>query len=522
MEPVMFVELDGRGPRYAQITRALLAAVTSGTLRPGARLPATRALAAQLGCSRNIVLLAYEQLVLEGYFRARPRAGTFVSTDLPRGAGSVEPRPATSGARRAALAPAGRRLAREAEGARAVTRRTRRCTIDFMYGQCEPDLRVVGHLRRGFGKVLAEPLAFGYGDPAGDEELRSEIAQRLHGSRGVARSAAQIVITNGAQQALDICARLLLEPGDRALVEDPGYEAARAVFRGAGATVVPIAVDAEGLDPSALPHQAGGARLLYVTPSHQFPTGAILSAARRHRVRMWARRRGVHILEDDYDGELRYHGQAIKALAGSEPENDVIYCGTFAKSLFPSVRIGYLALPAGLASAAVSVKWLLDRGASPLLQRLIRNLMRSGEYDRHLRRMQRRYAARRDALVLALQAHLGSEIDVGGDAAGMHLVAWFPKLAPQAVDALAAACKERDVGVYSIARHAVRPLRRGGLILGYGLLDEAAIEAGVRGLAAAYRALIRGLGTTAARRSSTGSRAARRSRAPSKMPRGIQ
>src|SRR5262245_8943916 len=253
IEPTLFVELDGRGPRYAQITRALLGAVTTGALRPGARLPPTRSLAKHLGCSRNIVLLAYEQLVLEGYFQARARAGTFVSTDLPRTAVHVDARPSTSRRRHPPLSPPGRRLVQEAAAARAVTRRTTRYAIDFMYGQCEPDPRVVRHLRRGFGKVLAEPFAFNYGDPAGDEGLRTEIAQRLRGSRGVARPPEQIVITNGAQQALDICARLLLRPGDRALVEDPGYEAAWAVFRAAGATVVPVAVDDEGLDPSALP-----------------------------------------------------------------------------------------------------------------------------------------------------------------------------------------------------------------------------------------------------------------------------
>jgi GntR family transcriptional regulator/MocR family aminotransferase len=490
---VLFVDLDGRGPRYAQITRALVAAVTSGALQPGARLPPTRALARQLGCSRNIVLLAYEQLILEGYLQARPRGGTFVSTDLPASGAAVEPRAARRRRRPPGLRPPGRRLVQEAERARAVTRRLRRWPIDFMYGQCEPDPRVVGHLRRGFGKVLRERFAFGYGDPAGDAGLRAEVAERLRGSRGVARGAEQIVITNGAQQALDLCARLLLQPGDRALVEDPGYEAARAAFHAAGATVVPVKVDAEGLDPAALPARPGAARLLYVTPSHQFPTGAILTAARRHRVRAWARRRGVHIIEDDYDGELRYHGHPIKALAAATVDDDadvdVIYCGTFAKSLFPSVRLGYLALPASLTSSAIAAKWLLDRGSSPLLQRLIRNLMRSGEYDRHLRRMQRRYAARRSALVQALHAHLGDEVEVGGDAAGLHIVAWFPTLAPAAIELLVTACQERDIGVYSMAGHAVRPLKRGALILGYGLLDVAAIEEGVRGLAAAYRAL---------------------------------
>jgi GntR family transcriptional regulator/MocR family aminotransferase len=481
MEPVMFVDLDGRGARYGQITRALVAAVASGALAPGARLPPSRALARQIGCSRNIVLLAYEQLALEGYFQARPRAGTFVSIDLPRPApaADVRSRPARH---RAVLSAAGRRLTIEADRARAVTRRPGRCAIDFMYGQSEPDPRIVGHLRRGFGAVLGEPNVFNYGDPAGDSGLRAEIAQRLRGTRGVARTADQIVVTNGAQQALDICARLLVEPGDRVLVEDPGYEAARAVFRAAGATVVPIAVDAEGIVPTALP-QGRHTKLLYITPSHQFPSGAILTAARRHRTRSWARRTGAYILEDDYDGELRYHGHAIKALAGADGDGNVIYCGTFAKSLFPSARLGYLALPLSLAAAAVSAKWLLDRGASPLLQRLIRNLMRSGEYDRHLRRMQRRYASRRDALVRALTTHLGREVEIGGDAAGMHLIAWFPRLDRAAIDSLAAACRARGVGVYSIAAHAVRRLKRQGLILGYGLVNEQQIEEGVRVIA---------------------------------------
>jgi len=489
MEPSVFVELDGHGPRYGQITRALVAAVTTGALPPGARLPPTRALARHLGCSRNIVLLAYEQLVLEGYFQARARAGTFVSSELPGG-----PRPMGAadapGGRRAGLSRGGARLTREADRARAITRRRSRCAIDFMYGQCAPDPRIVSQLRRGFGAALREPQAFNYGDPSGDAELRTEIAERLRGTRGVARTSDQIVVTNGAQQALDICARLLLAPGDRALIEDPGYEAARAVFLAAGAAVVPIAVDGEGLIPASLPAKGSGARLLYVTPSHQFPTGAVLTAARRQRIRAWAARAGAYILEDDYDGELRYHGRAIKALAGGEPDHRVIYCGTFAKSLFPSLRLGYLALPPALVDAAVSAKWLADRGASPLLQRVIRRLMRSGEYDRHLRRMQRRYSARRDALVAGLRTELGSDVEIGGDAAGMHLIAWFPRLDREALEALVAACRARDIGVYALERHAMRPLKRQALILGYGLVDEAAIEEGVRGLAAEYRRVV--------------------------------
>jgi GntR family transcriptional regulator / MocR family aminotransferase len=487
VEPLAFLELDGGGPRYGQIRRALLGAIGTGALAPGARLPTTRDLARQLECARNIVLLAYEQLVLEGYLTARPRTGTFVSSDLPRAPVANGRRQSSSGKDRIPLAPSGQRLAEASSQAWAITRRSRRYSIDFMYGQCEPDTRILRHLRRGFGNVLHEPFAFEYGNPAGDATLRAEVAQRLCGTRGVARSAEQIVITNGAQQALDICARLLLRTGDQALVEDPGYEAARAVFRAAGAVITPVAVDAEGLNPAALPPRAARTRLLYVTPSHQFPTGAILTAARRHQLRLWARSRGVFIIEDDYDGELRYHERAVRALAGLEPDDHVIYCGTFAKSLFPSLRLGYLALPDALVAPAANAKWLTDRGSSGLVQRLVRNLMTTGEYDRHIRRMQRRYLARRDALVHALTEHLGQEVEIAGDASGMHLVAWFPRLGPSHLDALVAACARRDVGVYPIARHALQPLGRAGLIMGYGLVDERAIDRGVRTLAAKYR-----------------------------------
>jgi GntR family transcriptional regulator/MocR family aminotransferase len=492
VEPLAFLELDGRGPRYAQITRALLEAITAGALPSGARLPPTRDLARQLGCSRNVVLLAFEQLVLEGYLHARPRAGTFVAVDLPRLSVAREQRQSSSGKARKALKPSGRRLAQESSRARAVARRSRRYAIDFIYGACQPDARLIGDLRRAFGSVLKEPRAFEYGDPAGDATLRAELARRLRGTRGVARSSEQIVITNGAQQALDICARLLLSAGDQALVEEPGYEAAQAAFHAAGAAIAPVTVDREGIDLAALPRRAARTRVLYVTPSHQFPTGAVLTAARRHRLHVWARSRGVYIIEDDYDGELRYHERAVRALAGLEPDDHVIYCGTFAKSLFPSIRLGYLALPHALVAPAIDAKWLTDRGSSGLVQGLVRTLMTNGEYDRHIRRMQRRYKARRDALVRALTEQFGPDVEIAGDGSGMHLVVWFPKLATRHIDALVAACAEREVGVYSIARHARRPLKCEGLILGYGLVDERAIDVGVRVLAGAYRKIANG------------------------------
>lgn len=495
----MLVELDGHGPKYQQLTRALLTAIRDGALTPGTRVTASRTLARQLGCARNVVLLAYEQLLTEGYFVSRARAGTFVSTLLPHATPqhaadvSKHERSGPTG-----LSPAGRRLAQASETAMAITKWPRASPIDFIHGVTEPDGRLIARMRQGLAKAFRDKWTFFYGHPAGEKRLRAEIARRLHGARGIRRSLDQIVITSGAQQGLDICARLLLSPGDSVVVEDPGYEAAEAVFAAAGATLVPVPVDREGLNPALLPLRLRRARLVYVTPSHQAPTGAILTAARRHALLAWARSRGAYVLEDDYDGELRYSGPPIRALAGLAPDSEVIYCGTFAKSLFPSVRLGYLALPEALVAPVMAAKWLSDRGSSTLIQRIVQELMASGEYDRHIRRMQRRYAARRLALTRALRQYLGADVEVSGDQAGLHLVAWFPALTTADVDALILACRDRDVGVYSVARYAKRRLPYGGLVLGYGLVDEQAIETGVRRLAAAYRNL-RSQGTVQAK-----------------------
>ncbi len=482
----MLMELDGQGPRYAQITRAFTVLIQRGLLLPGTRVPGTRELARDLGCSRNIVLLAYEQLALEGYLVGRSKKGTFVSPDLPRYPTGARVRYAAAARPPSSLSMHGQRLATLAAQARPITAYMRDLRINFMYGVCEPDEQLVTRLRAGFATAL-RLHTFGYIDPAGDEGLRAQVAERLRGARGIVRSPSQIIITSGAQQAIDICARVLVGEGDRVVVEEPGYAAARALFQAAGAVMIPVAVDRDGLDPAALPNDNRPVRLVYVTPSHQFPTGAVMSAARRHALLAWVARRGACVLEDDYDGELRYAGRPIKALAALDDADHVIYCGTFSKSMFPSLRLGYLAFPEWLAADAVNAKWLTDRGSSALMQFPVRELMASGEYDRHIRRMHRRYAARRDVLTRTLRAHLGSKVTIAGSGAGLHLVVWMPTLSAIQMESLVAASQRRGIGVYSIAPHAVATLPVQGLMLGYGLLDEERIEEGIRGLAAAYR-----------------------------------
>ncbi len=487
----MLLRLDGAGPRYAQITRALAGLIQSGELGPGSRVPPTRELARDLDCSRNIVLLAYEQLVLEGYLVTRMGAGTFVSPELPA---ARPPGPRAEGSPDidqlpARLSPNGRRLVETAAGAREITRERRRLAVDFVYGLCEPDDRAVSRIRTAFAAALRDQQ-FGYPNPAGDWTLRQQVAERLRGVRGIVRTADEIVVTGGAQQALDICARLLLTEGDRVVTEEPGYEGANAAFESAGATLVRLRVDANGLDPAALPEDGAPVRLVYVTPSHQFPTGAVMPAARRFALLAWARRRGAYVIEDDYNGEFRYAGKSIEALAALAPDGPVIYCGTLAKSLFPALRLGYLALPKALVPAVVACKWLSDRGCPMLLQRTVAELMATGEYDRHIRRMLRRYRTRREALIGELQARLGSDVEIRGGTSGSHVAVWLPRLAPQRVEELIARCKAQGVGVYSIASHATLPLERAGLMLGYGLLDVERIGRGVKVLAQEYRRLV--------------------------------
>jgi GntR family transcriptional regulator/MocR family aminotransferase len=484
----MLLRLDGHGPRYGQITRALTAAIHDGRLRPGARLPSSRALAADLGCARNLVLTAYEQLLLQGYLSARTGAGTFVAKDL---AGRRKPRAPLSAAapRTSVTSASGRRIVAAAVRGRSTVARPAGVPIDFMYGLCEPDARTVVALRSAFAATL-RARTYAYGSPAGDRGLREALATRLMGARGIPRNPDRLIVTSGAQQAADVCARLLINPGDRVVVEDPGYANAAAVFEAAGATVVRVPVDAHGLDVAALPADRHRVRLVYVTPSHQFPTGAVLPIGRRYALLEWARRRNAYILEDDYDGEFRYTGRPIEALAALDPDGPVIYCGTFAKALFPSMRLAFLAVPPELAMPARHAKWITDNGSSLLLQRTVAHLMETGAYDRHIRRMTRRYRARRDALLQSLRRHFGAEAVAEGGGAGLHVVVWLPRLRRSLVPRLIAACRDRGVGVYPVAPHAAAPPPRAGLLLGFGLLEPPAIATGVARLAAAYRALV--------------------------------
>jgi GntR family transcriptional regulator/MocR family aminotransferase len=436
--------------------------VRSGRLPARSRLPATRALAADLGVSRRLVVDAYAQLLAEGYLLARQGAGTFVA----EAAGAV-PAPASE----------------PDPGSPA---------FDFFPGY--PDLASFprGAWLRAMRETIrhAPDRALGYPDPRGAPELRTALAEHLRRVRGVAADPAAIVVCSGAAQGFALIARALRSP--RLAVEDPGLPPHRAILAAQGATLLALAVDEQGarvqeLEPLAARHGRIDAAL--VTPAHQSPTGVALSPERRAQLLAWASTTGGLLVEDDYDAEYRYDRPPLGAMQGLAPDS-VIYMGTVSKTLSPALRIGWLVLPSRLLDAVVAEKALADSGSPTLDQLALARMLDGGAYDRHLRTARRRYRARRDALVRAVSRHLPGA-RVTGLAAGLHVIVRLPR----AVDgiALVQAARRRSVGVYPLgyAHIEVRPVHD-GLVLGYANLAEPAIEEGIRRLARALAELAPG------------------------------
>jgi GntR family transcriptional regulator/MocR family aminotransferase len=296
-----------------------------------------------------------------------------------------------------------------------------------------------------------------------------------------------IVIVNGSQQALDLAARVLLDPGDGVVLEEPHYHGARMVFAAAGARFIGIPVDGEGLDTGKLP-AAGRARLACVAPCHQFPTGVVMPVGRRQALPDWASRSGSWIVEDDYVSEFRYAGRSLEALQALDRSRRVIYIGTFSKILFPALRLAYLVLPRPLVRPFVAAKWMADRYTAMLGQEALADFITSGRFERYLRRARASNAARRSALIDALRRHLGSRIEIVGDNAGVHLLVWLNDFAASEIESIVAQTATAGVGVYPIHGCYFRPPRRAGLLFGYASLTEAAIRAGIERFATVLQA----------------------------------
>ncbi len=486
MELALALDDSQAVPLYRQLYEGLQQMILSGQLVPGQRLPSSRTLARQLNVSRNTVAQAYGELQAEGYLSGRHGSGTYVSTELPdeRLVGKLEVSRAPRRPSRRGL-PLGRREGVPERLGAPAPLPPRGLPYDFHPGQGAWD----AFPREVWRRLLARQWRTGwreamdYGDPRGYGPLREEVAAYLARSRAVRCTPEDVVIVNGTQQALDLLSRILLGPGDPVAVENPGYAAARQVFASYGARLVPIAVDEEGVVVGEL--SRARARLVLVTPSHQFPTGAVLSLRRRLSLLAWARSEGGLVVEDDYDSEFRFEGRPLPSLQGLDDSGTVVYLGSFSKVLFPSLRVGYAVLPPDLIAPFQEAKDLTDRQTPILEQQVLAGFLAEGHFERHLRRMRQLYRLRRQALVGSLERHLSGAVEVIGASAGMHLMVRLavPMDEAEVVSRAAAA----GVGVYPARPYFCGEPPGPALVLGYAAMLEERIEEGVARLARALR-----------------------------------
>lgn len=434
--------------------------ILTGALPMGSRLPPTRALAHELGVARQTVVLAYERLAAEGYVRARTGSGTYVASDLPDQA----PAPAEPARVAAAgLSARGRRLA---EVPASATVRESALGLLLAGGLPAPDLFPAQAWNRCATRVL-KSLAAGlasYPPPQGLPILREQIAAHLAATRGLIADPACIIVTAGTQQALRIAAELLLDPGDPVWVEEPGYIAGRGALLAAGARLVPIPTDHEGMDVAAGIETAADARLVLVAPSHATPLGGTLPIGRRLALLDWARRQGAWVLEDDCDSEFRWEGKPLPPLATLDQAGHVIYCGTFSKTLAPALRIGFAIVPAPLVPAFVRLRTLMDRGTEAFTQATLTEFMRQGLLAPHVRRMRTEYARRRAALLDAMTRFVRHAKPLPAPG-GLHMVVRLPDDANEA--AVVRACRARDLAVVPLGAYYNASPTMKGLVVGF-------------------------------------------------------
>ena len=478
-------------PLYQQLYAHMRRAILSGELKGGMKLPSTRALAEELGVSRNTVLNAYGQLLAEGYLQGIEGSGTFVARVLPdllltppQHTASAKPQPTkvpqpqlSANARLQVAAP---QMTLSFAPSRARSPRPFRSglpALDVFPYELWSRL-VVQQVRR------LSNSAFIYQEAAGFRPLREAIAAHVTVTRRVHCTPDQVLVVPGSQGALDLAARVLINPGDPVWLEDPGYLGARGALLGAGAQIMPVPVDDEGLVVEAGIARSPLARLVYLTPSHQFPLGVTMSLARRLVLLDWANRADAYILEDDYDSEYRFSGPPLAALQGLDEADRVIYIGTFSKVLFPALRVGYLILPAALVDPFLAVRRFTDIHTPMLEQAVLTAFITEGHFTRHLRRMRTVYAERRAAL---LDAASELPLDIQSPEAGIHCIGWLPDQTDDV--ALVHAASARDLDLWSISMFSMEPMPRKGLLLGYGGFNVQEIRAGMRRLESAMHSI---------------------------------
>jgi GntR family transcriptional regulator / MocR family aminotransferase len=461
--PVIAVERSATDPLHKQVYDGFRLAIVRGNLRPGQRVPSSRALAIEIGISRIPVLNAYAQLLAEGYFESRKGAGTFVSNSLPESlticrertpqpAQASGPRPV---ARRALLLPHKRPPWAGGWGSFSVHQPAFECFPFHLWSNITQR-----HSRSPRQSVIHNI------DPLGTATFREAICAYLRTARAVQCDPGQVMVVSGSQQALEISARVLMGHGSAVWVEEPGYSLAKNVFIGAGCRLVPVPVDDEGIVVPIGLKRGPKARAAYVTPSHQYPLGATMSAGRRMQLLNWAQSAGSWIIEDDYDSEYRFESAPISSLQGLDRNARVIYIGTFSKVLFPSIRLGYIVIPEDLVDHFIAVRSAMDIFPPYLYQEVLTDFMREGHFARHIRKMRLLYSERRTALVQSIRDQLGPELEIQGTQAGMHLAVTLPKGFSDREIATKAARK--GLWLFPLSPSYLGKSPRQGLVLGFG------------------------------------------------------
>jgi len=468
---MLHINLGERDDLSGEIYRQTRRAILSSLLRPGDSLPASRELALTLNVARATVVIAYERLEAEGFIRSRQGAGTFVSdwkSPVPK---------LPEETRHRALAP------------RPIwdtiplpTAFDRSAEFDFRTGL--PDISLFPH--KHWRRLIVRALHAGeggpdrsYRSPAGHPDLRASIARHIGISRGISAAAEDVVITHGTQQAIDLLSRVLLAPGDRVAIEDPGYEAPRRALEAAGARVIGVPVDDEGLVVDALP---SGIKAIYVTPSHQYPLSVTMTLARRRALLDWAERNDAAIIEDDYEGEFRFKGHPLEALQTLDTAGRVVYVGSFSKTLLPTLRLGFVVVPCNLRAAMEKAKYVSDWTTSTLEQAALAQLIEDGSFVRHVRKAGKIYGARHQLIAEIIAGDFADHLELIPSTTGLHLTALARSVSTDEIVGVTARAAEIGVQVHRLSSFAVGQSARAGLVLGYGAVATDRIEEGLRRL----------------------------------------
>ena len=484
MELSLVLDTHAKETLQAQVFDQLRDKILEGQLKPGMVLPPSRILAERTNVSRNTVVLAYERLADEGYIESRGTAGTFVSATLPddllsiAGGNGTAANGHSATANSAPLGFTGRPVGVMYPG-------RARPAFDFWVGRPAPS----GFPLKAWKRILARKIAGAgyslteYGDPAGYAELRTAIAEHLGPARGMVTHSDQVIITSGSQDGLNLFCRLFKGSDYPIYIENPCYQGAAYLFEQTDHDIIPIPVDENGLDVDQLPRNRGG--IVYVTPSHQYPTGVTLSLERRMNLLKWAEATNSVIIEDDYDSDFRYDGPPLTALAGLDRSRRVLYLGTFSKSLGAGLRIGFVVVPQALSAATRNAKSQMNNGQPWLDQSVLAEFIVTGAFDRHLRRMRQLYKARRDCLRASLEENFG-EVALTGEAGGLHIVWRLPEGSPPAHE-LERIAYVKGIGIYALNSGGAHDFdgsaNRDAVVLGYSSLKEPEIERAIKRLA---------------------------------------